>query len=80
MKIHKEMFERWDKYARLFLHEHYGLKPDDIKTGSDAWSIASKLDFTREAYAMDRSINDAHIKTALQRIFPNAVFKDVYHY
>lgn len=51
----------------------------DIKTGADAWAIASKSGMLTDAYK-DRDIVDAHIKTALSVIFPNAVFKDKYHY
>jgi hypothetical protein len=79
MKIEKTVLARWSKYCRLLLAEH-GYTPDQVTTGSDAWNIAHKLDIPREAYAIDDSIVDAHIKTALQHIFPNAVFKDRYHY
>ena len=79
MKIDKATFERWNKYCQLFVAEH-SLQIEDIKTGIDAWNIAHRLDIPREAYAIDNSIVDAHIKTALQKIFPNAVFKDKYHY
>jgi hypothetical protein len=47
-----------------------------VVTGRDAWTIAHLAGVVREAYAMDRDIHDAHIQTALQKIFPNAVFRD----
>ena len=47
----------------------------DIKTGRDAWSIAHRAGIVRDAYA-DREIVDAHIQTALEKIFPNADFLD----
>lgn len=47
----------------------------DVKTGSDAWAIASRSGILHVAY-QDRSVTDAHIQTALEAIFPNAVFKD----
>lgn len=52
-----------------------GVTRMSIRTGSGAWAIAHNAGVTREAYA-DRSVIDAHIQTALERIFPNAVFKD----
>ena len=79
MKIDKATFDRWRKFCVLLLREH-GYTLEDVKTGVDAWNIAYKLDIPKEAYHIDDSIVDAHIKTALQRIFPNAVFKDTYHY
>jgi hypothetical protein len=65
-------------------------KPKDcsmVDSGSLAWSIASKCGITAYCYG-DTSrdlpglpgICDAHIKTALQHIFPNAIFRDKYAY
>ena len=51
----------------------------DIKEGYRAWAIAHDCGITREAYA-DRTVVDAHIHTALERIFPNAVFGDAKRY
>jgi hypothetical protein len=47
----------------------------DVKTGRDAWTVAHQSGIVREAYA-DHNVVDAHIQTALQAIFTNAVFKD----
>ena len=68
MKVHKEMFDRWNKYITLYLKE-YNMHPDDIKNIGTAWSIAFKLDIPKEAYHCD--LHDAHIDTALKKIFKN---------
>ena len=79
MKIDKQTLERWNKFCVLLLAEH-GYKTDQVKTGREAWNIAHKLDIPKEAYHIDDSIVDAHIVTALKRIFPNAIFKDTCNY
>jgi hypothetical protein len=66
MRVHKELFERWNKYSVLLLKEH-GYKPDDVKSKITAWNIANKLDIPKEAYKL--GMNDNHIETALKRIF-----------
>ncbi len=75
MRTHKEMLERWRRYATLLLAER-GFVVDDVKTGVDAWNVAHKLGIPEEAYHVDGSINDAHIETALRQIFPQAVFRE----
>jgi hypothetical protein len=65
--------------ADSFLAGH-GYSRSDIKTGAQAWAVASRAGITHDAYAIDRSINDAHIQTALEKIFPEAVFKDPKRY
>jgi len=75
MKIYKEMFARWKKYSILLCAER-NTTPEKIMTGAQAWNIAYDLELPKEAYHVDKSINDDHIKTALKRIFPNAVFKN----
>ena len=52
----------------------------DIRTGRDAWAVAHGSGITSHAYALSRDIVDAHVQTALERIFPNAVFRDAKHY
>ncbi len=69
MKVHKEMFERWDKYATLFLAER-GYTKDNVKTKMSAWYVANLIDIPKEAYRI--GLNDNHIETALKRIFPQA--------
>ena len=76
MKISKEVVERWAKTTTEWLAENYPqYTRETIKTGRDAWTIAHRAGLTREAYD-ERLGNDAHIQTALEAIFPNAVFKD----
>lgn len=72
MKVHKEMFSRWEKYARLLLQE-YGATPEKVSTPVSAWNIAHRLDIPKEAYHV--GLNDSHIETALKRIFINAFAK-----
>ena len=50
---------------------------DHVTRGVDAWTIAHRSGITQEAY-QDRHVTDAHIVTALKKIFPNAVFADRY--
>jgi hypothetical protein len=51
------------------------LTRESIATGRDAWTVAHRAGLTAEAYE-DRNVTDAHIQTALENIFPNAVFQD----
>lgn len=75
MKIPKETVTKWQEMAQKWLGAHKSTEPADIKTGQEAWTVAHLSGITREAYE-DRAIIDAHIQTALESIFPNAVFKD----
>lgn len=52
----------------------------DVTTGSDAWRVAHGAGISSHAYNQSRDVTDAHIKTVLQRIMPNAVFADKYRY
>jgi hypothetical protein len=52
----------------------------DIKTGRDAWTVAHGAGITSHAYDLARDITDAHIQTALERVFPHAVFHDAKRY
>lgn len=72
--------EAYRALAVNWLAEHTTLRSADILTGKDAWTIAHNAGITRKAYEMGRDITDAHIQTALERIFPNAVFKDAKRY
>ena len=67
MKVHKEMFTRWEKYVRLLLAENKWDR-SEVKTLRDAWTIAHRLHIPEEAYHVD--LNDKHIETALRKIFP----------
>ena len=73
MRATPEMLARWRKYCALYVHDlGHGQTVDDVTSGACAWMIAHKVDIPREAYHV--GMNDAHIATALRRIFPNATF------
>lgn len=78
MKFDTETLARWNKTVAEYVKDE-GYDISDVKTGAHAWIIAHKTYIAREAYE-DSSVVDAHIKTALQKIFPKAVFKDTYSY
>ncbi len=67
--------ERWRGMASDWLSHAGKMTCADITTGKDAWTVAHRAGITNEAYE-DRSVVDAHIQTALESIFPNAVFRD----
>jgi hypothetical protein len=69
MKVYKELFDRWEKYSRLFCAD-YGTTTSKITSKVSAWNIANALSIPKEAYHL--GMNDTHIETALKRIFPNA--------
>ena len=72
--------DTWSANADSWLRAHAShLTRDSILTGRDAWTVASRAGITADAYT-DRSVTDGHIQTALQRIFPNAVFLDAKAY
>ena len=79
MKFEASTINRWTEMATEFVAEKCTGEMSDVITGSDAWEVAHRCGITKEAY-LDRKVVDAHIKTALTKIFPNAVFKDTYHY
>lgn len=78
MRIPSETIARWTKWVELEFANRK-LNRHDITTGRDAWSAASLCGILKDAYA-DNAIRDAHIQTALERIFPNAIFRDAKHY
>jgi hypothetical protein len=78
MKFNSDTVNRWVTLAADFLGQR-GYDLSDVKTGAEAWTVAHQSGITKEAYE-DRSVVDAHIKTALQQIFPNAIFVDKYSY
>ena len=76
-KINKDIVSRWGDMCEIWLEgSPEAATCSSIRTGRDAWFVAHSAGIVREAYAMDRDIHDAHIQTALQKIFPNAVFRD----
>lgn len=77
---------RWTKQMDDWLAGNFGItdrygitERAHVTRGADAWTLAHKVGITREAY-QDRDVVDAHIVTALKRVFPNAVFQDRYTY
>ena len=83
MKIPAEKVEQFRKMAANWLFNTLQLSTDDVLTGSDAWIVACKSGITEQCYGNTAKdipamvgVNDAHIRTALEKIFPNAVFKD----
>lgn len=82
-KFDTKTTERWDQKAQAWLDANANgltrLTLAEIMTGIDAWTVAHRSGITQEAYS-DRTVTDAHIQTALERIFPNAQFKDVKRY
>lgn len=82
-KIDAATVERWRGMAqgwmlRGIVEPHNGL--EHVILGRDAWTVAHRAGICAEAYAMSRDIHDAHIQTALEKIFPNVVFKDAKRY
>jgi hypothetical protein len=78
MKISADTVASWRERCATWLAPR-NLTPDAILTGRDAWTVAHRSGLTAEAY-QDRDVVDAHIQTALERIFPNAVFQDAKRY
>lgn len=87
-KIPAETVERWaglvDRHFDLTGH---GERREHIVLGKSAWTLAHRVGILDEAYgntAKDmpgiEGVNDAHIQTALERIFPEAVFNDPKRY
>ena len=56
-----------------------GVTRHDIRTGVDAWTIFHRAGLTADAYR-DGDTCDAHIQTALTKIFPAAAFNDKCRY
>ena len=78
MKIQNDKVNEWKGLCSSWLQANTNaphLTCDDITTGRDAWAIAHRSGVTNDAYK-DRTVTDGHIQTALERIFPHAVFKD----
>ena len=58
----------------------YGVAKGSIIEGWQAWKVAHKAGVLDDAYSISRDITDGHIQTALEKIFPCAVFKDAKRY
>jgi len=78
MKIDNQTVTRWTEMANDYLVRN-GYDLSDVKMGVEAWDIANHVGILREAY-QDRHILDAHIQTALEKIFPDCVFRDKKRY
>ena len=75
-RFNKDTVARWKTKAEAYVSLHdMGL--DDLRNAIDAWAVAHKCGITEEAY-QDRKVHDGHIKTALEKIFPNALFLNRY--
>ena len=74
MKIPSDQLNRWKAKAAEFLAS-YSYTCADILTGREAWAVAHKSGIYDEVHG-SRDILDAHVQTALEKIFPNAVFQD----
>lgn len=76
-KISPTTIAEWQQIITLWMLSgtKEKLTPKDVLLGRDAWTIAHRAGITQLAYK-DPSIHDAHIQTALQKIFPNVKFLD----
>lgn len=75
-KIDNATVNNWRSLCETWLQNKYSKSLDWITTGKDAWTVAHAVEIPRQAYALGRDIHDAHIRTALEKIFPKAVFRD----
>ncbi len=76
-KFNDEVLIRWETMIINYLGDNgYNIEAiEDVKLGVDAWDIAHNSGIMKEAYT-DPTVFDAHIQTALERLFPNCVFRD----
>tara|TARA_R110000782_G_scaffold1129_5_gene4433 strand:+ start:1111 stop:1350 length:240 start_codon:yes stop_codon:yes gene_type:complete len=73
-KFDNDTLIRWEGMIWNFLGQNgYGI--EDVVTGKEAWNVANVVGILSEAYE-DRTVIDAHIQTALEKLFPDAIFKD----
>lgn len=86
MKLTQDQFETVKAMITDYLADGSNFKDglpksvDIILTGSAAWEVGHRSGAVNFLYEASRDIVDAHIKTALAKIFPNAIFKDKYSY
>lgn len=78
-KFDSTVIDQWTLMVERFIIDHYGISRMGVRVGADAWELVHRSGIVREAYK-DRTVVDAHIVTALKKIFPNAIFKDKYQY
>lgn len=81
-KFDEQTIERWATMCQeLLTRKNTGWLLANVTEGSMAWAIWTRaVNNVENVYSADRTITDAHIKTALQQIFINAEFKDKYRY
>ncbi len=73
-KFDNDTLIRWEGMIWNFLGQNgYGI--EDVVTGKEAWNVANVVGILSEAYE-DRTVIDAHIQTVLEKLFPDAIFKD----
>lgn len=80
--IGAEYIEQFKSLADIWLAER-DLSRGQVTAGTDAWHIAFKAGITDICYGNTskdlpgiENCVDAHIQTALQKVFPNVVFRD----
>jgi len=79
-KISPELVDEFKAQAHEWLKGR-GFTREDVKLGSDAWLIACNSGITDACYGNTAKdlpgipgCHDAHIQTALMKIFPNCKF------
>jgi len=68
-----------DRASAWLAVKHPAHTIETIKSGRDAWTVAHGAGIVDECYRVHKA-HDAHIQTALEAIFPYAVFRDKKHY
>jgi hypothetical protein len=74
-RIPQETVTNWCERVERHLIDNHGITRAGIRAGVEAWAVIGRVGILAEAY-QDRTITDAHIQTALERVFPNCVFRD----
>lgn len=77
-RIDNETVEAWRKRSADWLTAANGASLEQVTSPADAWHIAHKAGYWREAN--DAGINDGPVQTALEKIFPNVKFNDAKRY
>jgi hypothetical protein len=80
--IEKHVVSAWIAKVDSWFEANYGVTDrhgitdrTHVVRGVDAWSIAHRVGIMEEAYKNPKTV-DAHIQTALEKVFPNVRFKD----
>jgi len=81
VKVTPEHFATMQSLCEAWLTEHApDWKLSDILTGERAWTIYHKAGCFDALGGYRSEYNDAHIQTALEKVFPNAQFRDAKRY